>query len=702
MKKQLLLLCMLVTLCSVHLKAQTFTVTNLNFPVEHADISLVDIDGDGDLDILVTGEDGPQKLQLYTNNGSGTFTPSASPFRPVTRATIDWNDINQDGKLDVIMNGFSTSGPFDSVYTSDGIGNFTRATGIALSQLTPSTGFADLNNDGYTDIYVFGNFDLPAGKSKIFYNNKMGGFTESAQFNAYNFIDPEVTIIDYDNDKDLDIFVNAFEAISNNRFSKMFRNDGSGTFAVQNLGLIEKGYGSAVWGDYNGDGTLDLLLNGDGGLASGEASSDIYRLYSNSAGVFTAVTTFEPYRQISTGDGGRFLDWDNDGDLDVVVTGFNFAESRQATAIFLNNAGVFTALATNSTIPGVSESSIEVGDVDGDTDLDILLTGFSGNNFNGAGSAFGSRVTLLIKNGTTVPNMAPTAPTGLAISGNQASLTLSWTAATDLTTPANALSYNIFLINTETGKWFYYPIADTTTGKLALQRLGNVNLNNGWIIKNLPIGNYRWGVQSIDNSFMGSTFAKSGFTINADGSLPISLSSFTVKVDGNKAKIQFSTASEQNNDRFEVERSGDGRKFDKLSILKAKGSTTTSTDYMLYDNNPSSGTNYYRLSQFDKDGKSKELGVRAVNFKLSNVPSVITFPNPAKSFVGIRLSNFQGQHLQVAMSDLAGRVVHTEKITVNNSQGYYQLNLRQKLLKGQYILRISGENLKESLKVLVD
>ena len=701
MKKQLLLLLFTGSMGLLHVNAQTFTITNLNFPVQHADVSLVDIDGDGDLDILVTGEDGPQKLQLFRNNGTGTFTPSASPFRAITRATIDWNDINQDGKLDLIMNGFSTTGPFDSVYTSDGVGNFTRATSIALPQLTPSTGFADLNNDGFTDIYVFGNFDLPAGKPKIFFNNRIGGFTESAQFNAYNFIDPDVTIIDYDNDRDLDIFVNAFEAISNNRFSKMFRNDGSGNFTVQNLTLIEKGYGSAVWGDFNGDGTLDLLLNGDGG-ASGEPSSDIYRLYRNNAGVFTAVTTFTPYRQISTGDGGRFLDWDNDGDLDVVITGFNFAESRQATAIFLNNAGVFTPLATNSTIPGVSESSIEVADIDGDTDLDILLTGYSGNNFNGAGSALNSNVTILIRNTTTVTNVAPTPPTGLAIAGNQASLTLSWTAATDLTTPANALSYNIFLVNTGTGKWFYFPLADTTTGKLALQRLGNVNLNRGWIIKNLPAGNYRWGVQAIDNSFMGSTFARSGFTINADGSLPVSLTSFTVKAEGNKAKIQFSTAFEQNNDRFEIERSGDGRKFDKLATLKAKGSANASTDYILFDNNPSDGANYYRLIQFDKDGQSKDLGIKVVNFKTSKGPSVITFPNPAKSFVGIRLSNFHGRELQIVMSDLLGKVVHTETINVNNSQGNYQLKLQQKLLRGQYILKIMGEDLSETLKVIMD
>lgn len=673
------------------------TVTNLNFNVQHADVSCVDIDGDGDLDIIISGEDGPdRKLQVFTNDGTGTLTTSASPFTPVTRTNFDWDDINADGNLDVIISGFPAVGPpFDSVYTSNGTGNFTQATGIAIAQQAPTSGFADLNNDGYTDIYVFGNkFE---GHAKIYFNNKTGGFTESDQFESYNFVDPVVNEVDFDNDKDIDLFVTAgFEDAVNTRFSKMFVNDGNGTFSELNLNLIPKGNGSAVWADYDGDGDLDLLLNGDGYLGSGEDNDGVYRLYNNNAGVFTEATTFTSYRQNSTGGGGRFFDWDNDGDLDVVVTGYN--GTRQATDIYINTAGVFAPYSANAQIPGVSESSIEVGDIDNDSDLDLIITGFSNHDYNGVGSAFNSNVALLITNPATLVNVAPTAPTNLHVSGSQAAITFSWDAATDATTPANALSYNMFLIN-DLGQTFIYPLSDTATGKLMQQKLGNVQLNKGWILKNLPAGNYFWGVQAVDNSFAGSVFAKSSFTVNANGTLPVSITSFNAKGEGNKARIEWVTGLEQNNDRFDIERSGDGKNFVILETVKAKGSV--SHNYLVYDNNPSSGINYYRLIQHDLDGALKDHGIKTINFNLPNSVNIVAFPNPADAEIGVRLSNFTGRQLTVRMMDMMGKTIHSEKIVVNNSQGYYLLHLKTRPISGQYILNITADNVKEALKIMV-
>ncbi len=330
MKKNLLFLLCFALFAGKQSRAQ-FTVTDLGLEVQHADISAVDLDNDGDLDIVISGQ--LNMLGVYKNNG-GTFTLDPStPFQGLTFATMDWGDINGDGKLDMLQNGFPDGQPpITRLYTSDGAGNFT-ASSTVLPQLTPSSGFADLNNDGYTDMFIFGNyFD---GKCKILFNDKNGGFTESAQFDAYNWIDPNVTLVDYDNDKDLDLFVNAYDDIAHTRFAKMFKND-NGTFTETNINIIQKSYGSAVWGDYNSDGYLDLLLNGDGDAASGEDNNNIYRLYSNVNGVFTAVQTFSTYRQISTGDGGRFADIDNDGDLDIIVTGYSEDLQTQATAIYIN------------------------------------------------------------------------------------------------------------------------------------------------------------------------------------------------------------------------------------------------------------------------------------------------------------------------------------------------------------------------------
>ena len=697
MKKVLLLIFLPTLLVSVRLQAQ-FTVTNLNLAVQHPGVAVVDVDGDGDLDIVISGENGDARtLQLFKNNGTGVFTAAASPFPATTRTTFSWGDINQDGKLDVSLTGFPAAGaPIDSVYTSNGTGTFTRATGIALPQTAPGAGFADLNNDGYTDIYVFGNKDF--GHPKIFFSDKAGGFTESDQFDAYNFVDPVVTAIDYDNDKDLDLFVMAgYEDGVAGRFSKMFVNN-NGTFTVKDLGLIPKGNGSAAWGDYNGDGYADLLLNGDGGFGSGEDDDGVYRLYKNVAGAFTAVTTFKEYHQNHTGNGGRLIDWDNDGDLDVIVTGYT--GSRQATDIYLNTNGTFTAYSGNANIPGFSENAIETADVDGDGDLDIVGAGFSGNTFNGSGSAFNANVSLIITNPTATKNAAPTKPTSLQVTGSQAALTVSWAAATDATTPQNALSYNMYLTN-DAGKWFYDPLADTTTGKLALQKMGNVNLNKGWILKNLPAGNYCVGVQAIDNSWAASAFTRLCFTVNANGTLPVTLASFVVAAEGNRASIKWTTATEQNSAYFVVEHSTDGVHFNSLTTVNAKGNAGSNT-YGVYDESPSKGQNYYRLTLYDKDGKTTVFDIKTVSFATNGKVIAVVYPNPVVRDLGIKLTNFTGSKLAVVITDLSGKTIYNGSLQTYSGQELYQVNLPTKLAGGTYILKLSGDSFNTSLRVLVN
>ncbi len=697
MKQKLLFILGITALFHLSSNAQ-FNITELeNGAVQHSEIGAVDIDNDGDMDLIVSGEDGAdRKTNVYLNDGSGNFTLISSPFPAVTRPTIDFDDINNDGNVDVIISGFPAIGPpVDSIFTSDGNGNFTNAN-IAIPQMAPGSGMADLNNDGYTDIYVFGNkFE---GHSKIFFNDGNGGFTESAQFEAYNFIDPDVTEVDYDNDGDIDLFVNAgFEDGVGTRFSKMFENN-NGNFTEKDLGLIPKGYGSAVWGDYNGDGFLDLLLNGDGYLGSGEDNDGVYRLYRNINGVFDIATTFEFYRQNSTGDGAKFADWDNDGDLDVIITGWN--GSRQATDIYLSAGGVFTPYSSNENIPGVSEGSIEVADVDNDRDLDLIITGFSGNEFNGGGSAYNRNVALVMENPATTANIPPLAPTNLRATGSQSAITFSWDRATDGTTPQSSISYNLYVSNDQ-GQVFLFPNADTATGRMLVQHLGNVQLNNRWVLKNLPAGNYCWGVQAVDNSFDGSAFAKSCFSVNADGTLPVVLSSFTAKADGNRAKIEWVTASEQNSDRFEVKRSVDGRNFTLLQSVKAKGTTSEPSKYVIYDNKPANGTNYYSLTYFDKDGKVTSYGIVTVAFKNGNV-IIKTYPNPTAKDLGFTISNYAGKQVAASLMDINGRLVHKEVIQTMEGEQYYKLHLNGKPQKGTYFLMITGEELKETQKVIVE
>ncbi len=170
---------------------------------------------------------------------------------------------------------------------------------------------------------------------------------------------------DYDNDGDLDILLTGQSEITM-PFSLIYRNDG-GSFTDVGIWLTGVRYGSSVWGDYDNDGDLDILLTG-----KDDGETPISLIYRNDAGVFTDIGAGLPGVYVSSVAWG---DYDNDGDLDILLTGKNDGETP-ISLIYRNDAGVFTDIGAG--LPGVCIGSVAWGDYDNNGDLDILLTGDDG------------------------------------------------------------------------------------------------------------------------------------------------------------------------------------------------------------------------------------------------------------------------------------------------------------------------------------
>jgi predicted nucleotidyltransferase len=159
---------------------------------------------------------------------------------------------------------------------------------------------------------------------------------------------------DYDNDGDLDIL------LTGDSISRVYRNDGGGMFTDTAAGLTGVGYGSVAWGDYDNDGDLDILLTGASDVGQ------ISRVYRNDGdGVFTDLGA----ALIGVEQGsGAWGDYDNDGDLDIVLTGYTGA--GLISCVYRNEGeGVFTDIAAG--LPGAGDA-VAWGDYDHDGDLDIL------------------------------------------------------------------------------------------------------------------------------------------------------------------------------------------------------------------------------------------------------------------------------------------------------------------------------------------
>lgn len=456
-----------------------------------------------------------KKTFLANKNGTYSLQSTVNVITPGKFADIKFGDIAGDGNIDVIFNGNNNMKMGKGIALNDGTGIFNRSM-LEVPDSTSSCGFADFDNNGLIDYYVIGNGIENSGA--IFFQNQDGSFTkDQSSFSGLNISNADITIVDFNNDGFIDLFITGWDDNTQQGYSAILLNDGKGKFtAMDQPNMIRKGNGSSVWGDVDGDGWLDLLLNGDGG-ADGEVSSDIYRLYKNNHGVFEPKTVFNDYRQLSVGDGARMVDWDNDGKLDVILTGWSASKAREATELFTGtNSANFTfteSPLSNTDFPGVSKSSIETSDLNNDGRIDLLITGFNGVESNQVGK-YNRNICGYYLNQSPNTNAKPSVAGNLvqviSNTGDQTTVTFSWSAAMDDKTPQASLTYNLSLKNTTTGKWLYDPMAvmyGTNNGWRKVAALGNVFTNRKWVLTGLPAGTYEWTVQAIDANFMGGPFA---------------------------------------------------------------------------------------------------------------------------------------------------------------------------------------------------
>ncbi|MCE6987977.1 T9SS type A sorting domain-containing protein [Dyadobacter sp. CY323] len=144
------------------------------------------------------------------------------------------------------------------------------------------------------------------------------------------------------------------------------------------------------------------------------------------------------------------------------------------------------------------------------------------------------------------------------------------------------------------------------------------------------------------------------------GTLPVVLENFDVQKEGNVAQMTWKTSSEVNSSRFEIERSGNARKWDRIGEVASGGESATVRTYMFTDKKPLNGQNFYRLKMIDQDATFTFSQIRNANFEI--VANAV-YPNPTADKILFETASIQNLK-EVTISDAAGKMVFkTTKLT---------------------------------------
>ncbi|MDP4148531.1 MAG: T9SS type A sorting domain-containing protein [Bacteroidota bacterium] len=197
---------------------------------------------------------------------------------------------------------------------------------------------------------------------------------------------------------------------------------------------------------------------------------------------------------------------------------------------------------------------------------------------------------------------------------------------------------------------------------------------------------YQWMLQ----------FQRVGNNVVIGGSiLPVELTSYTAALspDRSQVDVNWSTAKEENNRYFTLERSSDGRQFNTVDTVGATNQAGAQS-YSYVDRSPLAGKNYYRLSQTDMDGKTTYFSILEVTVP-GQTTALRVSPNPARnsitlSMAGSGMGSSQGS-VQVTLSDAQGKTVRVWKLAGQNGALNQVLDITG-LPSGSYFVSVTGSS----------
>lgn len=469
-------------------------------------------------------------------------------------------------------------------------------------------------------------------------------------------------------------------------------------------------------GDFDGDGKPDVALGGNGG----GTFVSVYR-NTSTPGTISFATRMDFTASSGQGNGNKVIDIDGDGKPDLLSVHWsgNCLWVLRNTSSGSGNISFATGVSFGTTS---QPHKIDVGDLDGDGKPDVVITAFTSNTM----SVFRNTSAPGVISFATRQDFAPgTVPYFVHIGDldgdNKADIAVvnrdvATLAVYRNTSVAGTISFATKQdFATMAGTMTHYGVAfgDLDGDGKPDIAVGNYTLNKTSVFKNTSTTgaisfatrvdissgvSYDVGIDDFDGDGRPDiAVTNSGSTVsilrNTCLTLPIELYSFKASLQSEKVLLQWSTASELNNDFFTIERSRDAFVFKSIGEVNGAGVSGVKLSYAFTDDHPLDGLNYYRLKQTDFDGRYSYSAVEVVEV-ISAEKAIIAYPNPFMHELMVQATKAGGI---VTIYDIVGQ----EIFRGTTNEGMTKISTTN-LLSGIYLVRYTRNNQTVQLRMVKD